>query len=63
MDTKPKFPPEWQIQKQGVPLTEFTLAEVLKMRNYNTACVGKWHLGFAKELIPNNRGFDYQYGF
>jgi arylsulfatase A-like enzyme len=63
MDTKPRFPPEWQIQKQGLPPTELTLAEVLKMRNYNTACIGKWHLGFAKELIPNNRGFDYQYGF
>jgi arylsulfatase A-like enzyme len=63
MDTKPKFPPEWQIEKQGVPPTEYTLAEILKMRNYNTACIGKWHLGFAKELIPNARGFDYQYGF
>ena len=63
MDTKPRFPPEWQIQKQGLPLTELTIAEVLKMRDYNTACIGKWHLGFAKDLIPNNRGFDYQYGF
>lgn len=63
MDEKPKFPPEWEIQKQGLPPTEFTLAEILKMRNYNTACIGKWHLGFSEELIPNNRGFDYQYGF
>jgi arylsulfatase A-like enzyme len=63
LDTKPKFPPEWQIQKQGLPPTEFTLAEILKMRNYNTASIGKWHLGYSKELIPNNRGFDYQYGF
>lgn len=63
MDSKPKFPPEWEIQKQGLPPTEFTLAEILKMRNYNTACIGKWHLGFSDELIPNNRGFDYQYGF
>jgi arylsulfatase A-like enzyme len=63
MDVKPKFPPEWQMQKQGLPLTEFTLAEILKMRNYSTACIGKWHLGYSKDLIPNNRGFDYQYGF
>jgi arylsulfatase A-like enzyme len=63
LDVKPKFPPEWEIQKQGLPPTEFTLAEILKMRNYNTACIGKWHLGFSDELIPNNRGFDYQYGF
>lgn len=63
MDAKPKFPPEWQIQKQGLPPTEYTLAEILKMRDYNTACIGKWHLGFANKMIPNNRGFDYQYGF
>ena len=63
MDTKPKFPPEWQIQKQGLPPTEFTLAEVLKMRDYHTACIGKWHLGYDKDMIPNSRGFDYQYGF
>ena len=63
MATKPKFPPEWQIVKQGVPPTEMNLAEVLKMRDYNTACIGKWHLGDAPELIPNSRGFDEQYGF
>ncbi len=63
MDSKPKFPPEWQIVKQGVPPTEMNLAEILKMRDYTTGCIGKWHLGTAKELIPNNRGFDYQYGF
>ena len=63
MDVKPKFPPEWQMEKQGLPPTEFTLAEILKMRNYHTACIGKWHLGYAKDLVPNNRGFDYQYGF
>lgn len=63
MDSKPKFPPEWQIQKQGLPPAELSMAEVLKMRNYHTGCIGKWHLGFSKELIPNNRGFDYQYGF
>ncbi len=63
MDIKPKFPPEWQIQKQGLPPTELTLAEVLKMRNYHTACIGKWHLGYSKDMIPNSRGFDYQFGF
>lgn len=63
MDTKPKFPPEWEIQKQGVPPSEINLAEMLKMRGYSTGCIGKWHLGSADELIPTNRGFDYQYGF
>ncbi len=63
MATKPKFPPEWQMVKQGVPPTEMNLAEILKMRNYNTACIGKWHLGTSSDLIPNSRGFDEQYGF
>ncbi len=63
MVTKPKFPPEWQMEKQGVLPSELNLAEVLKMRGYKTGCVGKWHLGYSKNHIPNNRGFDYQYGF
>lgn len=63
MVTDPKFPPEWQLVKQGVPPTEMNLAEILKMRKYNTACIGKWHLGISDELIPNSRGFDEQYGF
>jgi arylsulfatase A-like enzyme len=63
LDAKPRFPPEWQIQKQGLLPTEINLAEFLKMRNYSTACIGKWHLGYSKNQIPNNCGFDYQYGF
>jgi arylsulfatase A-like enzyme len=60
---KPRFPPEWQIARQGLLPTEINLAEFLKMRGYSTACIGKWHLGYSKDHIPNNRGFDYQYGF
>lgn len=61
--SKPHYPSEWQIAKQGVPPTEITLAELLKKYNYKTAIVGKWHLGNNPKLnIPNVRGFDYQYG-
>ena len=63
MDVKPRFPPEWEMVKQGIPPSEFTLAEVLKMRGYATGCIGKWHLGMDHDLVPNSRGFDYQYGF
>jgi len=63
MDVKPKFPPEWEMVKQGIPPSELTLGEVLKMRGYATGCIGKWHLGIDEELLPNSRGFDYQYGF
>jgi len=61
--SKPKFPAEWDMAKQGVPPTEFTLADILKMRGYNTACIGKWHLGHSPRQIPNEMGFDEQYGF
>lgn len=61
--TKPKFPPEWQMVKQGVPPSEFTLPELLRMRGYTTGCVGKWHLGHSSMQTPNEMGFDEQYGF
>lgn len=50
-------------KKQGLPPTEFTLAELLKKVGYQTAIIGKWHLGDNKNTIPINRGFDYHYGF
>ncbi len=63
MATKPEYPSEWQVHKQGVPPTEINLAELLKKYNYQTGITGKWHLGASKYHIPMNRGFDYQYGF
>lgn len=50
---------------------EITLAEVLKTAGYDTACIGKWHLGspspkdktgFDPATMPNGQGFDYFYG-
>ncbi|MEM6472038.1 MAG: sulfatase-like hydrolase/transferase [Planctomycetota bacterium] len=35
----------------------------LQKAGYVTGCVGKWHLGAAEPFHPNNRGFDYFYGF
>jgi arylsulfatase A-like enzyme len=61
--TKPHYPREWEIVKQGIPPSEITLAELLKKYNYKTGIVGKWHLGKDPDVnIPNKRGFDYQYG-
>jgi len=34
------------------------ISEVLKQADYNTAIIGKWHLGFTAESHPNNQGFD-----
>ncbi len=61
--TKPEYPSEWQVHKQGVPPTEINLAELMKKHDYHTGITGKWHLGVSKNHIPINRGFDYQYGF
>lgn len=40
-----------------LPLEEFTIAEVFKKQGYNTAHIGKWHLG-ESEFYPENQGFD-----
>ncbi|WP_334164255.1 sulfatase-like hydrolase/transferase [Phenylobacterium sp.] len=47
-------PPE----KNGLALSEVTLAEILKARGYRTGAVGKWHLGYDPKLTPTARGFD-----
>ena len=45
-----------------MPLNETTVAEQLKLANYSTAAVGKWHLGNRRVYLPGNRGFDYYLG-
>jgi len=42
---------------QFMKLEEFTLAESLKSGGYQTAFVGKWHLG-KKPYYPQHQGFD-----
>ena len=46
----------------GLPLSETTFPQRLKALGYATACVGKWHLGGAREFLPMARGFDEFYG-
>lgn len=47
----------------GLPVDEHLLPETLKTAGYQTACIGKWHLGHAhRRLLPNARGFDHFYG-
>jgi len=41
---------------------EITIAEVLKTKGYQTACIGKWHAGEEPNQMPLNQGFDYFYG-
>ncbi|WP_321996603.1 arylsulfatase [Draconibacterium orientale] len=43
---------------------EITVAELMKQKNYQTACVGKWGLGGPNsEGHPNKQGFDYFFGY
>ncbi|MCI0737577.1 MAG: sulfatase-like hydrolase/transferase [Gemmataceae bacterium] len=48
--------------KFGLPLSEKTLADLLKALGYSTAVIGKWHLGFDPQFRPTQRGFDEFYG-
>jgi len=57
------FPRFEDILEQGLPVSEVTLAEVLRRQGYRTAIMGKWHLGSFGDHIPIRRGFDYHYGF
>jgi arylsulfatase A-like enzyme len=46
----------------GLPQSEITVAEVLKSAGYNTAMVGKWHMGHLPKHLPITQGFDSYYG-
>jgi arylsulfatase A-like enzyme len=39
-----------------------TIASLLKQGGYDTALIGKWHLGFRPEFGPNAHGFDEFFG-
>jgi arylsulfatase A-like enzyme len=39
-----------------------TIASLLKHSGYDTALIGKWHLGFRPEWGPNAHGFDEFFG-
>ena len=48
---------------EGMPGSQFTMAELFKQGGYKTAHIGKWHMGYSKESTPNAQGFDYSFGF
>ena len=50
-------------QEFGVPLDQPTIASVLKDKGYQTALVGKWHLGDTPKHSPLNHGYQYFFGF
>lgn len=48
--------------RPGMPASEITIAEMLRSQGYATAHIGKWHLGYTPETMPNGQGFDYSFG-
>lgn len=47
---------------KGLSPEETTIPRLLKRVNYNTTCIGKWHLGSAARYAPTNHGFDQFFG-
>jgi len=48
--------------EKGLPQSENTIARLLKNNGYQTAAVGKWHLGHESPYLPTDHGFDSYYG-
>jgi arylsulfatase A-like enzyme len=72
------FPSQWEVKAifdeeaaanlpppgdKGVPASEITIAEQLKGKGYHTIHLGKWHLGEAGGMRPEEQGFDESLGF
>lgn len=57
------FPPNEYEPDWGLPLTEITIADILRSAGYVTGAVGKWHLGMDEIYHPQRRGFDEFFGF
>jgi len=51
------------MERMGMPASEVTIAELLKSRGYHTLHIGKWHLGEASGMRPEDQGFDESLGF
>ncbi|MBT5018707.1 MAG: sulfatase [Planctomicrobium sp.] len=54
--------PDAGINNFGLPQSEITIAEMLKVKDYATAAYGKWHLGHQAEWLPRKQGFDEYLG-
>ena len=52
--------PDWlpKSTNDGFPISQITLADLMRKQNYRTGLVGKWHLGAHPQFHPLKRGFD-----
>ncbi len=46
----------------GIHPAEHFMPESFRAAGYQTAMVGKWHLGTEPEFLPRKQGFDHYYG-
>ena len=53
-----KTPVFWPNSNGGIPGETQTIAEGLKNVGYDTAMIGKWHLGDKADALPTRHGFD-----
>ncbi len=60
-ETNPAYDPSNPLL--GIDPSVKLFPERLREAGYVTGGIGKWHLGAAEPFHPNNRGFDYYYGF
>ncbi len=47
---------------KGLPPDHPTVASLLAAADYETALIGKWHLGWKPEFGPNRHGYQHFYG-
>jgi arylsulfatase A-like enzyme len=46
----------------ALPSQEVTMAEMFHAAGYATAQIGKWHVGYTPETLPQQQGFDFSFG-
>lgn len=59
-ERNPLFEPNSTVS--GLPLSEKTIADLLKTVGYQNGIIGKWHLGAHLQFHPMNRGFHEFFG-
>ena len=52
-----------RMKMSGLPVSQPTLAEILRPAGYRCGMIGKWHLGVEQPLRPYHRGFNFFWGF
>lgn len=48
--------------RSGMPSEQVTVAEFMRHAGYRTGHIGKWHLGYTPDTMPNGQGFDESFG-